>query len=199
MRDSQQRRITMTDKEKLMEDHEYDGIKELNNPLPGWWLMTFYITVIFAVIYFAYYQLFGGPTLDQELKTQMSSIKAVQEKTEEAEEVKTQADYLALVSSPEAIAKGKAEFLAKCMPCHGDKGQGIIGPNLTDDYWIHGDGTIPAILTVMNTGVPEKGMPPWKGVIPPDLQEDVAAYVYSIHGTNPPGAKAPQGEKIERK
>ncbi|HVY55638.1 MAG TPA: cbb3-type cytochrome c oxidase N-terminal domain-containing protein [Thermodesulfobacteriota bacterium] len=189
----------MTEKEKLIEDHEYDGIKELNNPLPGWWLMTFYVTVIFAVIYFAYYQLFGGPTLDQELQTQMSSIKTAQEKTEEAAEVKTQADYLALVSSPEAIAKGKTEFLAKCMPCHGDKGQGIIGPNLTDDYWIHGDGTIPAILTVMNTGVPDKGMPSWKGVIAPDLQQDVAAYVYSIHGTNPPGAKAPQGQMIERK
>lgn len=199
MRDSQQRRITMTDKEKLIEDHEYDGIKELNNPLPGWWLMTFYITVIFAVIYFGYYQLFGGPTSDQELQTQMSSIIKEQKKTESAEGAKTQADYAVLLSNPEAIAKGKAEFLTKCMPCHGDKAQGIIGPNLTDDYWIHGDGTIPAILTVMNTGVPEKGMPPWKGVIPPDLQEDVAAYVYSIHGTNPPGAKAPQGEKIERK
>lgn len=199
MRDSQQRRTTMTEKEKLIEDHDYDGIRELNNPLPGWWLMTFYITVIFAVIYFAYYQLFGGPTLDQELSTQMSSIVKEQKKTEEAQGAKTQADYAILLSNPEAIAKGKAEFLTKCMPCHGDKGQGIIGPNLTDDYWIHGDGTIPAILTVMNTGVPEKGMPPWKGVIPPDLQEDVAAYVYSIHGTNPPGAKAPQGEMIERK
>ena len=189
----------MTDKERLIEDHEYDGIRELNNPLPGWWLMTFYITVIFAVIYFAYYEFFGGPTLDQELKTEMSSIMAEQKKSEEAQGEKTQADYAALLSDPAAIARGKAEFLTKCLPCHGDKGQGIIGPNLTDDYWIHGDGTIPAILKVMNDGVADKGMPPWKGVIAPDLQEDVAAYVYSIHGTNPPGAKAPQGEMVERK
>lgn len=199
MRDSDQRRTTMPDKDKLIENHEYDGIQELNNPLPGWWLMTFYITVIFAVIYFGYYQLFGGPTLDEELASEMGSIKAEQEKTEEAGEAKTQQDYLALVSNPDAIAKGKAEFLTKCMPCHGDKGQGIIGPNLTDDYWIHGDGSIPAILTVMNSGVPDKGMPPWKGVIPPDLEEDVAVYVYSIHGSNPPGAKAPQGQMIERR
>ncbi len=189
----------MTEKEKLIEDHEYDGIQELNNPLPGWWLMTFYITVIFAVLYFAYYQFFGGPTLDEELNTEMSSIMKEQKKSEEAQGVKTQADYAALLSDPEAIAKGKAEFTAKCLPCHGDKGQGLIGPNLTDDYWIHGDGTIPAILKVMNDGVADKGMPPWKGVIPPDLQEDVAAYVYSIYGTNPAGAKAPQGELIERK
>ena len=189
----------MTEKEKLIQDHDYDGIRELNNPLPGWWLMTFYITVIFAVIYFAYYQLFGGPTLDKELATEMGAIKTAQQKTEEAAEGKTQQDYLTLVSNPEAIAKGKAEFLAKCIPCHGDKGQGIIGPNLTDDYWIHGDGSIPAILKVMNSGVADKGMPSWKGVIPPDLQADVAAYVYSIHGSNPPGAKAPQGQMIERR
>lgn len=190
----------MNDKEKLIEDHDYDGIRELNNPLPGWWLMTFYISIIFAMIYFAYYQFFGGPTLNQELSKEMSSIKAAQEKSElTGGETKSQKDYLALLSNPEAIAKGKAEFLAKCMPCHGDKGQGIIGPNLTDDYWIHGDGSIPAILKVMNSGVADKGMPSWKGVIPPDLQADVAAYVYSIHGSNPPGAKAPQGEKIERR
>jgi cytochrome c oxidase cbb3-type subunit 3 len=189
----------MNDKEKLIKDHDYDGIRELNNPLPGWWLMTFYISIIFAVIYFAYYEFFGGPTLNQELAKQMSSIKAAQEKSEEAGELKSQKDYLALVSNPEAIAKGKAEFLAKCMPCHGDKAQGIIGPNLTDDYWIHGDGSIPAILKVMNSGVADKGMPSWKGVIPPNLQADVAAYVYSIHGSNPPGAKPPQGVKIERR
>ena len=85
------------------------------------------------------------------------------------------------------------------MPCHGDKGQGIIGPNLTDDYWIHGDGSMTAILKVMNEGVLDKGMPSWKGQIPPDLMQNVAVYVYSIHGTNPAGAKPPQGEMIERR
>ena len=100
------------------------------------------------------------------------------------------------IPSPEI---GGKIYSARCASCHGDKGQGIIGPNLTDDYWIHGDGSIPAILKVMNEGVPDKGMPPWKGVIPAELEDDVAAYVYSIYGTNPPGAKAPQGELIERK
>lgn len=188
----------MNEKDKLIEDHEYDGIRELNNPLPGWWLMTFYITIIFAVIYFAYYQFMGGPTSDQELATEMSAIQAEQQQAEEAAEVKTEADYLALVSNKEALEKGKAEFLIKCMPCHGDKGQGLIGPNLTDDYWIHGDGTISAMLITMNEGVLDKGMPPWKGQIPPELMEDVAVYVYTLYGTNPPGAKEPQGEKIER-
>ncbi len=189
----------MTEKDQLIQDHEYDGIRELNNPLPGWWLMTFYITIIFAVIYFVYYQFMGGPTSDQELASKMSVIREEQEVAEEAAGEKTEADYLALVTNQEVIEKGKAEFMVKCMPCHGDKGQGLIGPNLTDDYWIHGDGTISAVLTVMNSGVPDKGMPPWKGVIPPDLMEDVAVYVYTLHGTNPPGAKEPQGVQIERK
>lgn len=189
----------MTEKDKVIEDHEYDGIRELNNPLPGWWLMTFYITVIFAVIYFVYYQFMGGPTSDEELAKKMSSIQAEQQRAEEAAGVKTEEDYLALVTNKEAIERGKAEFMMKCMPCHGDKGQGLIGPNLTDEYWIHGDGTISAILTVMNDGVLDKGMPSWKGQIQPELMEEVAAYVYSIYGTNPPGAKEPQGGKIERK
>lgn len=189
----------MTEKDKLIQDHEYDGIKELDNPLPRWWLMTFYITIVFAVVYFAYYEFLGGPDSDQRLATEMSHIRAEQEKTAEAakEEMATK-DYVALASNREVLDRGKAEFMLKCMACHGDKGQGLIGPNLTDDYWIHGNGSVPAILEVMNDGVPDKGMPPWKGLISPELQEDVAVYVYSIHGSNPPGAKAPQGVEVER-
>ena len=189
----------MTEKDKLIKDHDYDGIHELDNPLPRWWLLTFYITIVFAVIYFAYYQILGGPDSDQRLATEMSRIRAEQkEAAEEVEEKIATKDYAALVANPEVLAKGKAEFMLKCMACHGDKAQGLIGPNLTDDYWIHGDGTVPAILKVMNDGVPDKGMPSWKGLIPPDLQEDVAVYVYSLYGSNPPGAKAPQGVEIER-
>jgi cytochrome c oxidase cbb3-type subunit 3 len=188
----------MTEKDELIEDHEYDGIRELNNPLPGWWLMTFYITIIFAVIYFVYYQFMGGPTLEEELTAEMSVIKQEQKQAHEAAGEISESDLVAMVNNQEVIDKGKAEFMVKCMPCHGDKGQGLIGPNLTDEYWIHGEGTITAILKTMNEGVLDKGMPSWKGQIPPDLMRDVAVYVYSIRGTNPPGAKPPQGEKIER-
>ena len=189
----------MTEKDKLIKDHDYDGIRELDNPLPGWWLMTFYITIVFAVIYFAYYEFLGGPDSDQRLAAEMSHIRSEQkEATRETEEKMATKDYAALVDNQEVLEKGKAEYMLKCMACHGDKGQGLIGPNFTDDYWIHGDGTVPAILKVMNDGVPDKGMPPWKGLIAPELQEDVAVYIYSLHGSNPPGAKAPQGVEIER-
>ena len=183
------------EKDKLIEDHEYDGIKELDNPLPGWWLMTFYITIVFAVGYFLYYQVFGGPTLEQELKTNMASIEEMQQ-THQAEE-SSQFDARAVVMNKERVAAGKEIFQTKCFACHGDKAQGIIGPNLTDDYWIHGDGTVSAIRDIVTKGVPDKGMPPWGGQLTSDQIIDVAAYVYSLHGSNPEGAKPPQGEKVQ--
>ena len=85
----------------------------------------------------------------------------------------------------------------RCLPC--DKGQGIIGPNLTDDFWIHGKGTLMDIAAVITSGVPEKGMPPWGPVLSADELRDVAVFVHSIHGSNPSGAKAPQGDKQEFK
>lgn len=191
----------MSDKEKdqIIKGHDYDGIQELNNPLPGWWLMTFYITIVFSVGYYTYYTFFGGPTSDEVLAKKMSAIRAEQQTAEESIPVKSEEYFLTLLDNPEVIAEGQAEYMLKCMPCHGDKGQGLIGPNFTDDYWIHGDGSITAILEVANNGVPDKGMVPWRGVIPEETLEAVSAYIYTLHGTNPPGAKPPQGEKVERK
>jgi len=116
---------------------------------------------------------------------------------EKAKGVKPEKDLIALVNNKEILAQGKAEFTSKCSPCHGNNGQGIIGPNLTDDYWIHGDGKISSIIKIINSGVPDKGMPTWGGVIPPELIEKVAVYIYSLHGTHPEGAKPPQGQKVE--
>ena len=182
---------------KLIPDHEYDGIQELDNPLPGWWLMTFYITIVFSIGYVIYFYALGGPSSDQELEASLEKIESKRAVVVTEDEEKSEEALVALVSDNERIEMGKNEFLAKCMACHGNLGQGLIGPNLTDDYWIHGDGSIKAIINQINVGVPEKGMPPWKGQIPPDLIENVAIYVYSIKGTNPPGARPPQGNKIE--
>ena len=191
----------MSDKNKdqLIKDHDYDGIQELNNPLPGWWLMTFYITIVFAVIYYSYYTFFGGPTSDQELAQKMSVIQSEQQVAQETTPVKSEEYYVALLGDQEVLEKGKTEYTLKCLACHGDKGQGLIGPNFTDEYWINGDGSVHAILEVANNGVADKGMPAWKGVIPEETLEAVAVYIYSLYGTNPPGARPPQGEKVERK
>jgi len=190
--------MSENEKDQLIKGHDYDGIQELNNPLPGWWLMTFYITIVFAVVYYSYYTFFGGPTLDEELAQKMSAIQSEQQMAEDTAEVKSEETYLALLNNPEVLDAGKTEYMTKCMACHGDKGQGLIGPNLTDDYWIHDDGSVSSILHTARTGVPDKGMPAWKDLIPDETLEAVAIYVYSLHGTNPPGAKAPQGEKVER-
>ncbi len=191
--------MSENEKDQIIKGHDYDGIQELNNPLPGWWLMTFYITIVFSVVYYSYYTFFGGPTSDEELAQKMSVITSEQESAQVATSGKSEEYYLSLLDNPEVLEEGKAEYMLKCMACHGDKGQGLIGPNFTDDYWIHGDGSVTAILEVANNGVPDKGMVPWRGVIPEETLEAVSVYIYSLHGTNPPGAKPPQGEKVERK
>lgn len=189
----------MSDDDKLIKGHDYDGIQELNNPLPGWWLATFYIAIIFSVFYYAYYTFLGGPTSDEELARSMSAIEKERETSRDTAEVKSEAYFVALLDNEDVLAAGKAEYTVKCLACHGDKGQGLIGPNMTDDYWIHGDGTVTAIIETARSGVPDKGMPTWEGVIPAETLEAVAVYIYSLNGTNPPGAKPPQGEKVERK
>jgi cytochrome c oxidase cbb3-type subunit 3 len=186
-------------RDKLIEDHEYDGIHELDNPLPGWWLMTFYITIVFAVVYFVYYEIAGGPSLDEQLAQEMKTVVSKRTAAEEVEVKESEETLLAMLDDPEALNRGKSEFTAKCVVCHGNNGQGLIGPNLTDDYWIHGNGSISSILKIVNEGVADKGMPTWRGVIAPELIEEVAVYVYSLHDTNPEGAKPPQGEKVEYK
>lgn len=189
--------MNSTDNEKLL-DHEYDGIKELDNPLPKWWLVTFYLSIIFAVIYFAYYEFMGAPTQEEQLNARMTEINQAREVAEESTGEKSEETFVAMVTDKDIIEPGKIEFMGKCLACHGANGQGLIGPNLTDEYWIHGDGSVTSMIKIINEGITEKGMPPWKGIIAPDLIEKVAVYVYSLQGSDPAGAKAPEGNKIEQ-
>lgn len=189
----------MSENEKnKMTDHEYDGIKELDNPLPGWWLTTFYATIIFSVIYYAYYELGSGPSSDQELQASMKKIEQLQAQSEqEKSSSDVVVDYTKLLADSEALAAGKAIFLQKCSACHGQNNEGGIGPNMTDNYWLRGKGTIADIVHTIEVGVPEKGMPPWKGMIKDEDIPKVAAYIKSKVGSQPAGAKAPQGELVE--
>jgi cytochrome c oxidase cbb3-type subunit 3 len=172
-------------------DHDYDGIQELDNPLPGWWLVTFWGAIVFAFFYFAFYQLGGGPSLDDELKRDMAAIQA---QFESSTKDRQGIDWEKLKSDGTVVAAGKAQFEAKCSACHGVKGEGLIGPNLTDAYWIHG-GTGEAIHKVIMKGVLEKGMPAWEAQMKAEETDAVTVYVMTLIGTNPPNAKPPQGEK----
>jgi cytochrome c oxidase cbb3-type subunit III len=176
--------------------HNYDGIQEYDNDLPRWWLYLFHITIVFALVYYVYFELSaaGKYPVDQ-LPDQMAQLQAVREANAPKPElsVDSEAGLLAMALKPEAQAKGKEIFTTRCVVCHADKGQGLIGPNLTDDYWIHG-GKITDIKRTVVNGVLEKGMLAWQGVLSPDEINQVVAFVWSIHGTNPPAAKAPDGQ-----
>lgn len=184
--------------QELIQGHNYDGIQELNNPLPRWWLTIFYGSIIFAAGYYYYYEWGGGPSSTQELEADLQTIAAQKQKSEQQTPQFSADDLKALVNDPEALKAGATEFAAKCAACHGDKGQGVIGPNLTDNAWIHGDGSISAISQVIKTGVAEKGMPPWEAMIKPKLILQIAAFIRSINGSNPPNGKAPEGQVYQQ-
>ncbi len=180
-------------KDRLIE-HSYDGIQEYDNPMPRWWLLTFAATIIFSVIY-----LFNvGPVgsgdgwiadYDQEMKAFAAANPAPT-----GNEVSTD-QLLALVTNEEALEEGKETYVAYCASCHVGDGGGMIGPNLTDAYWLHG-GAITEVYAVVVHGVLEKGMPPWGKTLKPNDLQAVVAYVASLQGTTPANPKAPQGNLV---
>lgn len=183
------------DEEHLLLDHNYDGIHELDNPLPSWWQFTFYGAIIIAIFYFIFYQILGGPTLRDEFKKEYDIVQAKQE------ELKKQngafdAAYFEKIVKEDGVKKGEVVFTTNCVACHKEKGIGDIGPNLSDDHWIWAKGTPDSIFPVVFGGVVQNGMPTWGGVLSNDEIYQAVAYVMTLHNTNQPGGKAPQGYKI---
>lgn len=178
----------------LLMDHDYDGIKELDNNLPPWWVYLFYICVVFGVVYFARYEMFGGDDQETELKKEMA-----QAKIDVDEYLKTAPDLMdektvVLLTDPESLAAGKEIFTMNCAACHRADGGGQIGPNLTDDHWILGGGIKELFHTINNGGRDGKGMIAWKGTLKPKEIQKVASYILSLKGTNPKDPKEPEGE-----
>ncbi len=166
--------------------HEYDGIEECDNELPNWWLGILYGTMIFAAGYWlAFQQLHVEPTAAEELAAYDAKQRAAQGTVNDE-------DVLLVAKQPASVVAGKQVFDATCSACHGEKGEGKIGPNLTDSVWLHGGGPV-QIFSTIRDGVPAKGMPTWGPVLGAASVKNVAAYVLSIRNTNVPG-KAPQGE-----
>lgn len=178
--------------------HEYDGIIEHDNPLPTWWLWSFLLTIIFSFLYFIHYSLGGGGlTLTEELKVAMNELEKTKASAASASPMETEDSLLAAFSKDGVVNLGASQFTSKCASCHGQDLQGLIGPNLTDKYWLHGKATRMDIVKVIRDGVPEKGMPPWGPVMKKDEIYAVAAFILSKKGSNPQGGKEPQGEAIE--
>lgn len=176
----------------LIQGHDYDGIQELDNKAPAWFQFIFYVTIVFAVIYMINFHMLGKNNLMLDEYVQEMTI-AQQEKDAL---MKTGGNInetnVSPLASPDDLKAGKDLFTVNCVSCHGNGGEGTVGPNLTDDYWIHGGGIKNVFATISN-GVPAKGMITWKAQLNPKQIQQLASYVLTLHGTNPPNGKAPEG------
>lgn len=179
-------------KDPLLLDHEYDGIGELDNKLPRWWVWLFNLCIVFSVLYMVHYHVIakGGLAQDGQMLTEYRSEMAVGEKIKQAALAKFEQEMTTLSPSKDQIvlAEGKDLFVKLCAPCHRLDGGGLVGPNLCDDYWIHGPEFRDNLRTIYN-GVPEKGMITWKTVLKPKEMYAAASYIYTMRGTKPPNPK----------
>lgn len=177
-------------KDPLLLDHEADGIRELDNQLPRWWVWLFNLTIFFAGAYLLYYHVFDrGALMAAEYRQEME----VGEKVKQAALDRFEKEMLTMAPSTDAavLEEGKQVFTVNCVACHRADAGGLVGPNLTDDYWIHGSEFKDTLQTISN-GVPEKGMVTWKGLLKPTQIYAVASYIYTLRGSNPPNPKPPE-------
>ncbi|MCF1714221.1 c-type cytochrome [Flavihumibacter sp. RY-1] len=173
--------------------HDYDGIRELDNRLPPWWLYGFYLCILFAAIYlWRFHVTHTGPSSVEEFNRAMAI--ADKQKEEYLKKAANNIDENSVVMMDAAgIAAGQALYITNCAACHGKQGEGTVGPNLTDDYWLHG-GSINDIFKTIKYGVPEKGMRSWQEDLSPVKMAQISSFIKSIHGSNPPNPKEKQGE-----
>ncbi len=179
-------------------DSNYDGIEEYDNDLPRWWVWLFYLTIFMAPVYVWYFHFGPGMLPHAQLEADMQELAQIRAnfagEMNEASGADTQAALLTFIADQGNIAAGAKLFAEKCMPCHGVKGEGVIGPNLTDSNWIHG-GSPAEIQHVIREGVPAKGMIAWKEMMKREEIDQTVAFIWSIRNTNVPG-KAPEGEPV---
>lgn len=176
--------------QEILLDHNYDGIRELDNNLPPWWVYMFYGTIAFSVFYMWFYH-FNGTGKLQADEYKMELVQA--EELAKLQANKVDENSVKLLTEKDKIQSGQAIFAKYCVACHGKLGEGGVGPNLTDNAWIHG-GDIKSIFKTIKYGVPTKGMIAWQAQLGPGQMQEVASYIKTLKGTNPPNAKAPQGD-----
>lgn len=181
----------MSDEQKPDVRHVFDGIEELDNRLPNWWVGMLWGTILFAFGYWFYYQPTGwGRTSRDAYLIENAKLQKKLASAPITEDV-----LVKLVADPKAVGDGNALFTQNCAACHAAEGQGLIGPNLTDKFWLHG-GKPTDIANTIRNGFVEKGMPAWGKTLGPERVKVLAAYVISLKGKNLPG-KAPQGDPVE--
>jgi cytochrome c oxidase cbb3-type subunit III len=177
-------------------NHEYDGILEYDNPMPKWWLWIFWGTFYFSIGYYVHFQLTGNG---------LSVAQAFEEDVAQAREREashalgggvTEQSLTELSHNKAILGDAARLFALRCATCHGPQGEGLIGPNLTDGYWLHGDASLMSIYGIISEGVQSKGMPPWNRQLKPIELAKLAAFVGSIRNTNVAGPKGQEGTLV---
>jgi cytochrome c oxidase cbb3-type subunit III len=189
--------VPTTQEETILLDHNYDGIRELDNHLPPWWVGLFYGTIVFGVFYIANYHFWQwSPLQDDEYQQEMAAAKIEVDKFQAKQANSISEANVTLLTDASALTKGKEIYAANCVACHGAALEGGVGPNLTDAYWLHGGG-VQDIFKVLKYGVPEKGMIAWQATLKPNEMQAVSSYILSLQGSNPANPKEPQGEEYK--
>ncbi len=179
---------------ELILDHNYDGIKELDNSLPPWWLYGFYASVIFAAVYLIRYQIFNGDNQYDELQNELAQAKIDIEEYKKTAKDLVDFNTVTLLTDAADINSGKNIFNQNCVACHMADGGGGIGPNLTDEHWILGGGIKNIFKTISEGGRAGKGMIAWKNDLKPAEMAQVASYILTFQGTTPANPKIAEGE-----
>lgn len=179
----------------VMLDHDYDGIKELDNVLPPWWVGLFYACIVFAIVYLVRFHIVGDYTQEEEFIAEMEQKdKEVQEYLKTAPDLMTK-DKVTLLTDAASLSEGENIFKTNCVACHRADAGGAIGPNLTDKYWILGGGIKNVFNTITEGGRSGKGMVPWKETLKPTEIQKVASYILSLQGSNPKDPKPSEGDE----
>jgi len=179
---------------EIILDHNYDGIKELDNSLPPWWLYGFYASIIFGAIYLLRYHVFNGDTQFDELETEYAEAKIAIENYKKNAKDLVDINTVEILTELSDLKAGQAIFETNCVACHKADGGGGIGPNLTDNYWISGGGIKDVFRTVSEGGRDGKGMIAWKTMLKPAEMAQVSSYVLQFQGTTPAEPKASEGD-----
>ncbi len=189
--------VPIEKEETILLDHNYDGIRELDNHLPPWWKWLFYVTIVWGIVYLLVYHVFNAlPLMHEEYDIVMEDARIAKQAIMARAGNNIDENNVEFSDAPEVLANGKAIYDRVCLACHAPEGQGLIGPNLTDNYWIHG-GSISDVFRIVKYGVPQKGMIAWQSQLTPSEMRDVSSFILTFVGTtpkNPPPPKAPEGQ-----
>ena len=189
-------RPPIDDEQKLLLDHDFDGIKELNNKIPPWFMAIFYGAIIWAVIYMVDFHIIGSGNVQEEEYLAEVQVAEMEREILNKSGALVNEETVTILSDAGALSSGKDIFIKNCAACHGMNGEGLVGPNFTDEYWIHGGG-IKDLYKTIKYGVPQKGMISWESLLDPTKIQEVSSYILTLKGTNPPNQKGPEGKKWE--